>query len=72
MRSFTTWPAPLPGGGTCEETALTFDQAREHRLLVIPALIMLIENGFTYDFNVHVEQRDKSYKNCVFQRWLPY
>ena len=38
MRSFSTWPAPLPGGETSEEAALIFDQARENRVLVIPAL----------------------------------
>lgn len=38
MRSFVTWSAPLPGGGKTEETALVFDQEREHRLLVLPAL----------------------------------
>lgn len=38
MRSFVTWPSPLPGGGTAEETALVFDKAREHRLLVLPAM----------------------------------
>lgn len=38
MRSFVTWPCPLPGGGTADENALVFDQAREIRLLVLPAL----------------------------------
>ena len=38
MRSFVTWPSPIPGGGTVEESALTFDQARPFRLLVLPAL----------------------------------
>lgn len=38
MRSFAHWTAPLPGGGTAEETALTFDQDREFRLLVLPSL----------------------------------
>ena len=38
MRSFTNWPAPLPGGGTGQEHALVFDQRRESRLLVLPAL----------------------------------
>lgn len=38
MRNFTHWTAPLPGGGTSEETALTFDQDRECRLLVLPSL----------------------------------
>lgn len=33
-----TWPCPLPGGGMAEEYALTFDQSRVRRLLVIPAL----------------------------------
>ncbi|MET0193478.1 MAG: hypothetical protein ABW200_08920 [Hyphomicrobiaceae bacterium] len=33
-----TWPCPLPGGGMAEEYALTFDQARARRLLVVPAL----------------------------------
>ena len=32
------WPCPLPGGGTANELALTFDARRQHRLLVIPAL----------------------------------
>jgi hypothetical protein len=34
----TSWPCPLPGGGTCEEAALQFDQARKTRLLIVPAL----------------------------------
>lgn len=38
MRSFVTWPSPLPGGGTADETALVFDKGREHRLLVLPAM----------------------------------
>ncbi|MGB3739754.1 MAG: hypothetical protein WA948_10420 [Pontixanthobacter sp.] len=38
MRSFAAWPAPLPGGGTAQETALVFDQRRGPRLLVLPAL----------------------------------
>lgn len=38
MRSFVTWPSPIPGGGTAEESALIFDQARPLRLLVLPAL----------------------------------
>jgi len=33
-----TWPCPLPGGGSSEEFALRFDQARASRLLFIPAL----------------------------------
>ncbi|MFZ1743836.1 MAG: hypothetical protein WAT93_13340 [Pontixanthobacter sp.] len=37
MRSFVQWPAPIPGGGRTEESALTFDQARTHRILVLPA-----------------------------------
>lgn len=38
MRSFTHWTAPLPGGGRCEEAALTFDEGRAHRVLVLPSL----------------------------------
>ncbi len=38
MRSFAQWPAPLSGGGTSEEQALTFNQGRDKRLLVLPAL----------------------------------
>lgn len=38
MRSFVSWPAPLPGGGTTDESALTFDEARALRVLVLPAL----------------------------------
>jgi hypothetical protein len=34
----TSWPCPLPGGGTCEEYALQFDSSRPVRLLVVPAL----------------------------------
>jgi hypothetical protein len=34
----TSWPCPLPGGGTCEEAALQFDAARPVRLLIVPAL----------------------------------
>ena len=36
--NFTTWPCPLPGGGEAPETALCFDQGRELRLLIVPAL----------------------------------
>lgn len=32
------WPCPLPGGGIAEEYALVFDQDRQHRLLIVPAL----------------------------------
>lgn len=32
------WPCPLPGGGIAEEYALVFDQNRQHRLLIVPAL----------------------------------
>lgn len=32
------WPCPLPGGATSEEYALAFDNRREHRLLIVPAL----------------------------------
>ena len=38
MRSFAQWPAPLPGGNTNEEHALTFNQNRDKRLLILPAL----------------------------------
>ncbi|WP_271438632.1 hypothetical protein [Pontixanthobacter luteolus] len=38
MRSFAQWQAPLPDGGTSEESALVFNQMREKRLLVLPAL----------------------------------
>ncbi len=31
------WPCPAPGGGTRDELALTFDHAREQRLLILPA-----------------------------------
>lgn len=34
-----TWTCPLPGGGTAEEYALTFDRARAKRLLIVPALL---------------------------------
>ncbi|WP_404480852.1 hypothetical protein [Novosphingobium sp. BL-52-GroH] len=34
----SSWPCPLPGGGTCEEYALQFDAGRRSRLLVVPAL----------------------------------
>lgn len=33
-----TWSCPLPGGGTAEEYALTYDRARARRLLIVPAL----------------------------------
>lgn len=33
-----SWPCPLPGGGTEDEYALTFDRNRPHRLLIVPAL----------------------------------
>ncbi|MBV1687573.1 hypothetical protein KRR38_07740 [Novosphingobium sp. G106] len=32
------WPCPLPDGGSAEEYALTFDQGRDKRLLIVPAL----------------------------------
>jgi len=32
------WPCPLPAGGLAQEYALTFDQQREKRLLIVPAL----------------------------------
>ena len=38
MRSFAHWQAPLPDGGKSEESALVFNQMREKRLLVLPAL----------------------------------
>lgn len=38
MRSFAQWPAPLPGGGISEEHSLTFNQGRDKRLLILPAL----------------------------------
>ncbi len=33
-----SWPCPLAGGGAAQEFALTFDQLRRWRLLVVPAL----------------------------------
>jgi hypothetical protein len=33
-----SWPCPLPEGGTIAELALTFDQLRRWRLLIVPAL----------------------------------
>ena len=33
-----TWTCPLPGGGSAEEYALTFDRGRSLRLLIVPAL----------------------------------
>ena len=33
-----TWPCPTAGGGEITEYALCFDQNRQHRILVIPAL----------------------------------
>ncbi|MDG2002233.1 MAG: hypothetical protein P8J20_02780 [Novosphingobium sp.] len=33
-----SWPCPLPGGGIAEEYALAFDQDRDSRLLIVPAL----------------------------------
>lgn len=35
---FQLYPCPLPGGHQAEELALCFDAARQHRLLIIPAL----------------------------------
>lgn len=35
---FVEWPAPLPNGGVSGEMALTFNRARERRLLVVPPL----------------------------------
>ena len=32
------WPCPLPGGDVLQEMALTFDQLRRWRLLIVPAL----------------------------------
>lgn len=34
----TSWPCPLPDGGTSEELVVQFDQSNDTRLLVIPAL----------------------------------
>jgi len=34
----SSWPCPLPGGGTREEFAIQFDAGREARLLIVPAL----------------------------------
>jgi hypothetical protein len=33
-----SWPCPTPEGGSAEEFALTFDQGRTARLLIVPAL----------------------------------
>lgn len=33
-----SYPCPLPGGAAASEYALTFDAARQHRLLIAPAL----------------------------------
>ena len=33
-----SYPCPLPGGAAASEYALTFDQSREHRVLIAPAL----------------------------------
>jgi hypothetical protein len=33
-----SWPCPAPDGSRAEEYALAFDQARGHRLLIVPAL----------------------------------
>ncbi|WP_313958497.1 hypothetical protein [Novosphingobium sp. 9] len=35
----TSWPCPLPAGGTFHEYALAFDRDRAHRLLIAPALL---------------------------------
>lgn len=35
---YVGWPCPMPGGGTGEESALSFDHARARRVLVLPAL----------------------------------
>ena len=35
---YTTWTAPLPDDGASEEFVLTFDGARERRLLILPPL----------------------------------
>ncbi len=35
---YQSWSAPLASGGTAEETALVFDEARAVRLLVLPPL----------------------------------
>jgi hypothetical protein len=32
------WPCPLPGGASSEEYAIAFDQGRDRRLLIVPAL----------------------------------
>lgn len=34
----TSWPCPLPDGGTSQEYALAFDRQRRQRLLILPAL----------------------------------
>ncbi len=36
--NFGGWPCPLPGGGTVEEHAVSFDDGRAYRLLIVPAL----------------------------------
>ena len=33
-----SYPCPLPGGAAASEYALTFDQSRDHRVLIAPAL----------------------------------
>lgn len=34
---FSSWHAPLPGGGTSEEMLVSFDKARPRRVLILPA-----------------------------------
>ena len=49
------WPCPLPGGGLAQEMALTFDQLRRWRLLIVPALFD--EANRMRRFTVEVMQR---------------
>ena len=60
----TSWPCPLPGGGIFHEYALTFDQQRKHRLLVVPALFD--EGNRLRRFTVEVMRRlDQAGIDCI-------
>jgi hypothetical protein len=59
-----TWPCPTPDGGRAEGYALVFDQARSHRLLIIPALFD--EANRMRRFTVEVMRRlDNAGIDCI-------
>lgn len=60
----SSWPCPLPGGGTCEEMALAFERGRDARLLIVPALFD--EGNRMRRFTVEVMRRlDAAGMDCI-------